>query len=165
MPALVLKSPRERLAELVGSLLGSALAAAAMCVVMLLVESYRGHGREPARPEQFAWLLLVSMAGTWAVLSPAKFWEGVRGDPMLRRFLLMVVGMGVGAVGVRAVAVAYGRSAAGGRLPDAARLPAAAEFLRRRRPAADDGPRGLFRHIVPRWCGWWRQADPLRRRG
>ncbi len=42
--ALVVKPPRERLTELVGSLLLSALAAAVMCVVLVLVESYRADG-------------------------------------------------------------------------------------------------------------------------
>ena len=78
---MVLKPPRERLAELIGSLLGSTLVAAAMCVVMVLVESYRADAVSVPRPEQFAWLLLVSVAGSWAVLIPSKFWEGVPRRP------------------------------------------------------------------------------------
>ena len=97
VPALVLKPPRQRLAELLGSLLGSTVVAAAMCVVMVLVESFRAEAVGFPRPEQFAWLLVAAVAGSWAVLIPSKFWEGARGDPMTRRFLLMVIGMGVGA--------------------------------------------------------------------
>ena len=93
----MLKPPRERLAELLGSLLGSTLVAAVMCVVMVLVESFRADAVGFPRPEQFAWLLLVAVAGSWAVLIPSKFWEDARGDAMARRFLLMVIGMGVGA--------------------------------------------------------------------
>ena len=40
--------------------------------------------------------MLTSMAGTWAVLIPSKLWEGNYGEPSLRRFTLMVVGLGVG---------------------------------------------------------------------
>ena len=48
------------------------------------------------RPEQFAWLALVSSVGAWSVLVPAKFWEGLQGDVMLRRFILMVIGLALG---------------------------------------------------------------------
>jgi hypothetical protein len=48
------------------------------------------------RPEHFAWLLLVGLIGSWAILIPAKCWEGYQGEPALRRFLMMVIGMGVG---------------------------------------------------------------------
>ena len=114
------------------------------------------------KPEQFAWLLLVSIAGSWAVLVPSKFWEGFRGEPMLRRFLLMVLGMGLGAIAFGLSEALLVDLPAGGRLPHAARLPVAAELLRRRRPAAADGLRGLFRRAVL-LLRWWRQADPLRK--
>ena len=55
-PRLVVKPPRQRLTELVGSLLASAAVAAAMCVVLVLVESYRADGGEriPARTIRLA---------------------------------------------------------------------------------------------------------------
>jgi hypothetical protein len=92
--ALVLKPPRERVAELVGSLLGSALVSIVLTVVMMIVLGLQG---PDPRPEQGAWLLLVSLAGSWAVLLPSKLWEGRNGDAWLRRFALMVIGLGVGA--------------------------------------------------------------------
>lgn len=94
--AMLLKPPRERLAELIGSLLGSTFVAAAMCVVVILIKSFGTSAAGILRPEQFAWLFAVSLIGAWAVLILSKFWEGVRGDAMIRRFLLMVVGMAVG---------------------------------------------------------------------
>jgi hypothetical protein len=94
VPALVLGTPRERVAELLGSLLLSVLVAVAMTVVMSLVCGYFS-GADP-RPEQCAWLLLVSIAGAWAVLIPSKLWEGTRGDPALRRFVMMVLGLSLG---------------------------------------------------------------------
>jgi hypothetical protein len=92
--ALQAKAPRTRLTELVGSLLTSAAAAMVMSVVMVLIYSF-ARDTTP-RPEQWAWLLLVGMGGSWAVLVPAKFWEGRSGEAMLRRFVLMIVGLGLG---------------------------------------------------------------------
>ncbi len=92
--ALVLKPKRERVTELIGSMLGGVLVSVTMCVVMVMVNSYRT-GTLPA-PQLWAWLMLVSVAGTWAVMIPSKFWEGSRGDPLVRRFVLMVVGLLVG---------------------------------------------------------------------
>jgi len=89
-PALVVKPLRQKLAELCGSLVLSALASLVMTLVMFLL---RG---EQAAPEQFAWVALVSIAGAWGVLVPAKFWEGTDGEPALRRFTMLVVGLVVG---------------------------------------------------------------------
>ena len=90
----MVKSPRERVIELLGSLLGGSLVTMVMCVVMglLLV----GFGSMTPSAELCAWLALVSLAGTWTVLIPAKFWEGTRGEVVLRRFTMMVIGLGLG---------------------------------------------------------------------
>ncbi len=93
--ALVLKSGRERLAELIGSMLGGAAVAITMCVVMMLLNCYRAGSVPP--PQLWAWLNLVSIVGTWAVIVPSKFWEGSRGETLVRRFVLMAVGLMVGA--------------------------------------------------------------------
>ena len=69
----------------------AAAVTAAMCVVTLLILGYRGM---PLQIEQSAWLFLVSLAGAWSVLAAAKFWEGSRGERMLRHFILMTVGLG-----------------------------------------------------------------------
>jgi len=90
-PAMVVKPLRQKLAELCGSLVVSALASLVMTLVMFLL---RG---EQAAPEQFAWVALVSIAGAWGVLVPAKFWEGTDGEPALRRFAMLIVGLLVGA--------------------------------------------------------------------
>ena len=88
-----MKSARDRITELVGSLLLSALVAAATLVVVVLVNSFRS----TTTVEQGAWLLLSAIAGSWTILIPSKFWEGTRGEPALRRFTLMVLGLGLGA--------------------------------------------------------------------
>jgi hypothetical protein len=154
--AWVVKTPRERVASLLGSLLGGAMATAAMTVVMVLLLSHRG---AVPRPEQVAWLALTSLAGTWAVMICAKFWEGSRGEAILRRFALMVVGLGLGAL-------SFG----------------AASLLMVTLPASPEFPKGEY-HLPPSFYAagsplvmahlacfgtlllvmrWWRQADPLR---
>ncbi len=158
----IVEPPRKRLVDLVGSLLGSAMAAAMMSVVAVLIESYYAGAADAPRPEQFAWLLLVSVAGVWAVLIPAKFWEGVRGDPLLRRFTLLVVGLGVGAA---AFGLAEWLMVS---LPPAAGAPQSPHIRLPGSFYAIDGRPLLMAHAA---CfgtlfllmRWWRQADPLRR--
>jgi hypothetical protein len=98
---LLLGSPRERLAQWVGSLVGSTLVTLVVCLVMLVLNGFREAAAEPqlwaaAWWAHYAWLAAVSLACTWAVLTVSKFWEGRRGEAMLRRFVLMVVGLGLG---------------------------------------------------------------------
>ena len=94
MPVFVVKPPLVRARELVGSLLVAAAATAAMCVVTMLIAAHSNNS--PVQPGQCAWLFLVSLAGSWVVLVAGKFWEGSEGEPMLRRFLLMTIGLGLG---------------------------------------------------------------------
>jgi serine/threonine protein kinase len=94
LAALVLGTPRERLRDLLGSLLLSSLVVGVLTVVMGFVISFNG---EPTL-EQMVWLFSIGVAGSWAVLVPAKIWEGTKGDTTLRRFLMMVLGMGLGAI-------------------------------------------------------------------
>ncbi len=93
--ALVVKPLQERLTELIGSLVVGALVALAMCVMIIVLYSY--DAALPG-PELCAWLALVSVAGTWAVLIPSKFWEGTRGETTPRRFVMMIFGLGLGLV-------------------------------------------------------------------
>ncbi len=154
-PALLVKSKPERSADLIGSLLFSAAASLALAVVMVLL---RG---QPAQIEQFAWLALTSTLGTWSVLIPAKLWEGASGEQALRRFAMLVVGLGFGAAAFgldRALLV---------NLPFEMRP----QWENRHVPASfygllDGAP------LLPAFTAyfgflfllirWWRQADPLR---
>ena len=155
--ASLAQSPRQRLAGLLGSLVGSALAAFTMCLVLAILESF--HGPSPT-PAQFAWLVVVSVTGSWAVLVPSKFWEGGRGEPMLRRFVLMVIGLGVGLVSF-ATAVHLkvdlphdrGFGEIGYNLPAAFYGPDGSPLL-----AAHVAALGTL-FLVLRW---WRQTAPLR---
>ncbi len=115
------------------------------------------------KPEQFAWLLLASLAGTWAVLIASKLWEGVRGDAMLRRFVLMVVGIAVGAVLFAAAEVLHGQVAGRHRLSEVARTckPPPSFYAVDGRPLimAYMACFGTLLFVMR----WWLQADPLRR--
>jgi hypothetical protein len=165
--AMIVKSPRERLTELIGSLLLSALAAAAVCCFVILMQTYHGRGPEAIRPEQCAWLLVVSIAGSWAVLAPSKFWEGFGGDAWTRRLVLMMLGLTVGAIAYLAADALMVRLT-----PDAwVAARALAVPLRYRSPPAFYAPDG--RPLLPAFLAsfgtlflfirFWRLADPMRR--
>ena len=159
--ATIVEPPRERVTQLIGSLLISVLAAVAMCLVMVLIESLHADAAAAAQLEQSVWLLLVGVIGSWSVLVLSKLWEGVRGDPMVRRFILMIVGMGVGAV-------AFGASqwlmvglpaAAGYPEPPAYRLPLSFYAI--------DGRPLLMAYVgcfgtMFLLVRWWLQTDPSR---
>ena len=92
-PAFIVKPLAVRMTELIGSLLAAAAVTAAMCVAMYVLETYHGM---PMHIEQCAWLYLVSLAGAWIVIVVSKFWEGSRGERLLRHFILMTIGFGMG---------------------------------------------------------------------
>ncbi len=158
-----MKSPRERLADLAGSLmLATAIGALMSLVVMLL----QGGG---IAKEQYAWLTITSVIASWAVLVPAKLWEGREGDAMLRRLVMLVAGLAVGGA-------AYLTAAALIATPDspAAALPNSPKFHIHpvghwSTPFYDvNGTPEASAYLV--YFGalfacfrWWKQADPLRR--
>lgn len=155
--ALVVKPPRERLTELVGSLVGSALVGLTMCLVMVILNGFRA---SVPGPGQAAWLAVMSIAGAWAVLIPSKFWEGSRGEPMLRRFILMVIGLGLGGLAAGTAALLHVT------LPPDPKLTSGQGY---------ELPTGFYLDGSPQLLAymacfgtlfllirWWRQADPLR---
>jgi hypothetical protein len=135
-----------------------------MCLMMTIWGVYRGHSPQAAH---VAWLLSVSIVASWAVLIPCKVWEGRRGEAALRRFVLLVAGLGVGlfASAVHAF-LTY-------QVPDpTAFLPADPALTTTARYQL---PEGFYRDGSPRMVAylacfatlflvlrWWRQADPLR---
>jgi hypothetical protein len=158
IPVLEIGTPRERSTQLVGSLILSSVVALVVSLVMVVV---RGGQFEA---NQYVWLAFTATAGAWGVLIPGKLWEGRDGDPIVRRFVLLVVGLSIGAL-------AYGLyQGLLVRLPnevdwstqgpiqrdlfqktyDSSGLPMPMAFL------AYVG----FLYLVPRW---WRQTDPLRK--
>ena len=136
----------------------AAAVGAAMSVVVVLL---RGDAVET---EEYAWLTLVSVIGSWVILIPSKFWEGTKGDAVLRRVALLIAGLAVGAVAYGAADVLmikfsdsplphvlHTRGLGGNRFYD-----------------PKDGSPLLLAHLA--YFGalfavvsWWRQANPLRR--
>ncbi len=147
--------PRRRLMQLVGSLLLSAIVCPVLALVVLILRA------QPLEPNQFAWLATTSVLGTWAVLIPAKFWEGRVGDAAWRRFVMLVTGMLFGAaayglVNWLIVSLPYDE-----RLTMATRWDLQHTFF-----AADGSPLLPaylayfgFLFVLPRW---WLQANPVR---
>jgi hypothetical protein len=156
LPALVLRSPRERVTDLLGSLIKSALVAAPLVVVMTFILGFEIE----SRPEQMAWLYLITVAGSWTVLTISKFWEGTKGESLPRRFVMMILGLGLGTLAF---------VLAGYYFVD---LPQLYRELHFNNPV----PANFFgadgRPLLPAFAvifgalffavGWWKQADPLR---
>jgi len=86
------KSLRQRLTELTGAMLLAPVVVLAAGLLAVLV------GRVPLPGSTYLWLMFVGTLGAWTVLVPAKCWEGRNGEPILRRFTLMILGLGLGAV-------------------------------------------------------------------
>lgn len=146
---LPLKRPRAKATELFGSLLLSAAVTAALCLVTSLLTGPAGN------PAPFVWLGLVAAASSWTILVPAKFWEGRRGEPVLRRFGLLCAGLGLGFA-----AWWLDQQLLVNLTTNTDFLPAA--FFR---PAAEDiswqvylGYFAFLFAVLP----WWKLADPLR---
>ena len=138
--------------------------AAAACFVIVLLETYFADWATTPRPEQCAWLLLVSIAGSWAVLIPSKFWEGFCGDPWPRRFLLMTLGLGVGAIAFLLADLLMVRLTPGAGYPIPLHYRPPPAFY-----APDDGKPLLLGYMACfgtlfLFIRFWRLADPLRRR-
>jgi hypothetical protein len=70
------------------------LAAVISAVIGLVAVIFRGD----FEPSQYAWLTTTSIIGSCCVLAAAKLWEGRHGDPALRRFTMLAVGLALGAV-------------------------------------------------------------------
>lgn len=160
-PAMILKSPRERVTELLGSLLGSALVAALMAGALTLLEANMS-STSRARPEEFGWLWLVGIVGAWAVLIPSKLWEGHRGDPMHRRLIMTIVGMGLGLVAFEIsdlLMIALRQRVEVHNLPKYDMPSTFFSVDGQPLPMAYMACFGTLFLVMP----WWRQADPLRR--
>jgi len=155
--ALVVKSPRERVTDLLGALIMAAGVGVTMSIVVTLLR-----GNLPEH-EQFAWLTMTSVLGAWAVLLPSKLWEGREGEAILRRVVLLMIGLGVGAASWASADVLMVK------FPDSpmphivnARSIGAGFY-----DASDGSPQlpaflayfGSLFFVV----GWWKQADPMRR--
>jgi hypothetical protein len=155
-PVLELGTPRERATSLVGSMLIASVVALVVSLVMMVVDG------GAVERNQFVWFVCSAIAGAWAVIIPGKLFEGREGDPIVRRFAFLVIGMLVGAV-------AYGFSEMLlVHLPNQADWDLNRPHRNLNQMFDSQGSPLLmafvtyfgFLYLVPRW---WRQTDPLRR--
>ena len=163
-PALVVKPARQRLAELIASMLASSQVTATMCLVMVILLTYHSH---LPPPEQIAWLYTVSLAGTWIVLNTAKIWETSQGEAALRRFISMVLGMGLGVLASGVAAFLTTVPAGLAFLPNDPDFPKAGNYALPSSFYSSDGTPLALAYLAAfgtlfLLIRWWKQADPLR---
>jgi hypothetical protein len=154
--ALVVKSPRERVTDLLGSLIMAAGVGFAMSVVVTVL-------RGEAQLEQFTWLTATSVFGSWAVLIPSKIWEGRKGEAILRRVALLMIGLVVGGAAYLAADALIVK------FPDSPMH----NLFKARNIGPEffdvkDGAPQLYAYLAYFGSlffavGWWKQTDPLRR--
>lgn len=154
------KHSGERVTELSGSLIISAIASLVLCFVMTLFMRSESLG-DVFTWTLFAWMSLTSIVGAWLILGVAKFWESDEGEPLRRRFVMLIAGLLTG------VAAFVTSQFLGVQVLDelvVQTLPAVAI------PASwtsQDGSLNLPAFLVY-FAGifsiskWWLQADPLR---
>lgn len=149
------KAPRDKFTELLGSMLMAGVVSTALVVVAALV----GAGLPT---ENLVWLALVGTAGSWAVLVPAKLWEGRPGEPIFRRLVLLGGGLAVGFFAFGMDRALLLKLPAG---PD--RVVVSHDLF----PQATDaygqstlaGYLTYYAFLFP-VLRWWKQAEPTRRR-
>jgi hypothetical protein len=151
----------DRATDLVGSMILSALVVAVVSILMLVVGSSGLGTSLYSWAPTYLWMALTSLAGTWIVLAQAKYFETSEGDPVLRRFSMLVGGMvlGVIATGLASALQIEGPNYLLNVRPTLAMMPATLY-------APDGSPRilagiGYFGALLG-LLRWWRQGDSLR---
>jgi len=158
--ALRTKPLLQRVSELIGSMLVGTMVSLIMCLLMVVLYSVR-HGGQIFTWERAAWLAVMSLAGCWALLITCKFWEGSHGEAIVRRFVLLVVGLALGALGYGLSEWLWVEWESLENFPRPPQHPLPANFY---------GPTGqpLLMAFLANFgvlmalIRWWRQADPLR---
>ncbi|MGB9689704.1 serine/threonine-protein kinase [Thermogutta sp.] len=146
-------------AELLGSMLAAVLVAAVVALVGYLILSFRGNLPSLL---QAAWLYFTMTFGTWIVLILAKLWQGREGDVITRRFVMMIAGFLLGAIGFFLSEYLKVDLPFDPRWPNIHDWQLPAAFYREGQPmlpamVASFGTLFLF-------VRWWQLADPLRPR-
>ncbi len=147
------KPARDKVTELLGSMILAALVAAASTAVLGLVFPEQ-------RIEDYVWVLLVGTLGAWAILIPSKTWEANHGERVLRGLVLLAAGL---LVGVAAFGITQGLQVNLSNDDDLA-----AGSLQAYEWMSFDGTLAYGTHLayfgfllaLPRW---WRIAHPLRK--
>ncbi|MBN1588490.1 MAG: hypothetical protein JW888_03155, partial [Pirellulales bacterium] len=158
--ALIVKPYRECLIDLLGSMLLAALVAAVLTLVVAIAASFGGP--VPVSAQSVAYVLLVGIAGSWAVLVPAKCWEGVQGDTLIRRFVMMIIGLALGAFGwvcTQWLAIEIPNSG-----NEVLEKDFGLQLWMHMRELSPLSAHVVVFGVLMLLIRWWRQADPLRDR-
>ena len=165
--ALRMKTLGDRAGELSGSMLAAAGIAAVLTIVMMVIGESRWLVNAPAEMAGPVWLWLTTTVGAWLILCAGKFWERSSAerhsvDQMKRRFVLLVLGLALGAIAFgthrylmvdslsdQLVVRGIPRSSYPDALYDRAGAPRLPAYL------------AYFAAIFAT-LGWWKQTDPLR---
>jgi hypothetical protein len=91
--AELIGTPRERARDLVGSLLLAPLVIGVLYLLFMLVTQPQLYVDDWGR---VVWAASLTLLGTWAALVLGKIWESHPGEAILRRFTMLVVGLGLG---------------------------------------------------------------------
>ncbi|MCA9213175.1 MAG: serine/threonine protein kinase [Planctomycetales bacterium] len=83
--------------DLTGSMLMAAAVVSVVCVLTMLIGIQNLDTAIYSWGPNYAWMTLSSVVAAWSILLLSKFWEKTSGDQALRRFLMLTVGLGVGA--------------------------------------------------------------------
>lgn len=159
---LGMKTLGDRVGELSGSMLASALICAILSLVMLIVNSEDLHRGGISTWNFYAWLALTTTAGSWIALAAGKFWEPRAGEQWKRRFVQLVLGLGLATFAFATSQVLMIGTSAGHAFDARAiseslaspsmyngRVPGLTAFL-------------AYFGAVFATIGWWKQTDPLR---
>ncbi len=159
---LARKPTSQRMTELTGALLMSAIVCSVLSLIILVAG---GHNLDSSVHTWtfYAWLTVTSISASWLLLGLTKFWEGTEGDEVLRRFVMMVSGLAIGAAAFAASNMLMIRLSQA-EMFNVLGLPA--EAIPSGMYAADGTP-GLtaflaFFATLFVALRWWRQVDPLR---
>ena len=141
----------------------SAVVSIVLCLLILVLG---GHSIDASVDTWtfYAWLAVTSIFGSWMVLGISKFWEGREGDPVLRRFVMLVLGLLVGLTAFAMADLLMVRLA--GR--EVAQIVGVSNNLVPKGMYAADGTPYLtaflaYFSVLFLIHRWWYQADPLRK--
>lgn len=159
--SLVARSARQRLGDLTGSLLTSAMVGVVFGVLTGTFYSQRS----PIGGWSFgAWVTLTSIAASWSVLICGKLWENSVGEHLVRRFWMLATGLLVGLI---AFGIGKGLELDYVNFSLPSQSDALDPALRERLVDASGQPTLLpffiFFGGVFFVLRWWRQADPTRK--
>ncbi|ADB17440.1 serine/threonine protein kinase [Pirellula staleyi DSM 6068] len=158
---LRMRTLSDRVAELSTSMLGSAMVAGVLTLVMLAIMG-ESLDQTPAALVKAGWVFTATTLGSWIVLAVGKFQETADGDQAKRRFVGLVLGLVYGALIFGLASYLHVR------LDDKVFVHGiSARDFPASMVGADGGPRLpmylVYFGAIFLTVGWWHQTDPLRK--